>query len=115
MCVRLEDYVVVLVRLEIVLYVLIVRVCYVGVFAMVCECGLVDMVCALVRFCVCVRACMQPVRFMCTGVFFCCFQAHSHLDIFCTNSYKIQTQSNTNIDLEFVAVPKSVPLAIERD
>ena len=62
MCVRLEDYVVVLVRLEIVLYVLIVRVCYVGVFAMVCECGFVDMVCVLYGFaCVYVRACNQYV------------------------------------------------------
>ena len=69
MCVRLKDYVVVLVRLEIVLYVLIVRVCYVGVFAMVCECGFVDMVCALVRFCVCVRACLLVLS-MCVCV--CC-------------------------------------------
>lgn len=62
MCVRLKDYVVVLVRLEIVLYVLIVRVCYVGVFAMVCECGFVDMVCVLYGFaCVYVRACNQYV------------------------------------------------------
>ena len=61
MCVRLKDYVVVLVRLGIVLHVLIVRVYYVGVFAMVCECGFVDMVRALVRFCVYARACNQYV------------------------------------------------------
>ena len=49
-------------RLEIVLYVLIVRVCYVGVFAMVCECGFVDMVCVLYGFAsVYVRACNQYV------------------------------------------------------
>ena len=47
---------VVLVRMEIVLYVMIVRVCYVGVLAMVYEGGIVDMVSALVWFlCVCTR------------------------------------------------------------